>query len=71
MKTKQIMSFCYYGKEYKVIRNYKEKNNQFCIYQIYNDYNKHGMITEHRKLMVKYENLASCFYWFIDNNIGY
>lgn len=70
MKTKQILSFVWLGKEYKVIKHYGV-NNPYYIYHIYNDFNKAGIITEHKKLMIKYANLASCFYWFIDNNIGF
>ena len=69
VKTRQVMSFCEHGKAYKVIKVYGAAN-PYRIYHIYNDYNKYGYITEHRKLMESYANLESCFYWFIQNNIG-
>jgi hypothetical protein len=69
-KTRQVLSFCDMGKCYKVIKYYGT-TNPYRIYHYYNDYNKHGVLTEHRKLMESYGNLVSCFYWFIQNNIGY
>lgn len=68
-KTRQIMSFCEYGKAYKVVRHYGT-DNPYKIYHLYNDYNKYGYLTEHRKLMAQYADLQSCFYWFIQNNVG-
>lgn len=69
-KTKCVLHFVYFGKEYRVIRYYGETNS-YRIYHYFNDYNKRGVITEHKKLMAKYDNLASCFCWFLDHNIGF
>lgn len=68
-KTKQILSFCDYGKCYKVIKYYGT-TNPYRIYHFYNDYDNHGFLKEHRKLMESYGNLESCFYWFIEHGIG-
>ena len=70
MKTKQVLRFVDNGKEYRVIRHYGDIN-PYWIYHVYNDYNKAGIVTEHKKLVYKYANLASCFAWFLNNNIGY
>ena len=68
MKQRQIMSFCDFGRAYKVIKVYGAKSNPYRIYRIYNAPNKYGFITEHRELCESYENLASCLYWFLQNN---
>ena len=65
-KTRQVLSFCENGKEYKVIKHYG-KTNPYRIYHIFRDYNKHGFLTEHKKLVVAYADLLSCFYWFTQN----
>lgn len=68
-KTQTVLHFVDMGKEYKVIRYFGE-NNPYRIYEFYNDYNKYGFLTNHRKLMVKYADMISCFYWFVQHNIG-
>lgn len=69
MKTKTILKYIEQGKEYRIIKVYGD-NNPYRIYNYYNDYNEYGYITEHRKLLAKYGDMISCFYWFIQNNIG-
>ena len=68
-KTRQIMSFCEFGKAYKVIKHYGE-DNPYRIYHIYRDTGKYGYPTEHKKMVAKYADLTSCFCWFIQNNVG-
>ena len=70
-KSRQIMNFCDMGKHYSVVKFYGVKTNPYRIYHHYNDFDDSGRLKEHKKLMEKYENLASCFYWFIQNNIGF
>lgn len=67
-KTRQIMKFCEYGREYSVIKVYGEVN-PYKIYHHYRDLDANGYPHEHRKLMEEYGNLGSCFYWFLQNNI--
>ena len=69
-KTKQVLHLVDQGKEYRVIKVYGV-NNPYRIYHYYNDYNKRGFLTEHRKLRESYGDLVSCFYWFIQHGIGY
>jgi len=70
MKTKQVMHFCHYGKEYSVIKCMDcYEVNPYRIYHHFNDIGEDGVIHAHRKLMIKYADLYSCFYWFIQNNI--
>lgn len=69
-KTRKILSFVDNGKAYSVVKYYGDVN-PYRIYHIYNDYDKTRRLKEHKKLMVKYASLASCFYWFLQNNIGY
>ena len=68
-KTRQVLSFVDNGKAYKVVKHYG-KENPYRIYHLYNDYNQYGFLTEHKKLVAEYANLASCFYWFLQNNLG-
>lgn len=71
-KTRKIMDFCDQGRCFQVIRVYGEKDfNPYYLYEIYNAPNKYGYITQHRKRIVKYANMASVFYWFLQNNIGF
>ena len=69
MKTKQVLHVIEYGEEYRVIKHYG-KNNPYRIYQDVRTI-ENGVLKERRILRESYGNLASCFYWFIDNNIGY
>ena len=69
-KTKTVLHFCDFGKEYKVIKYYGELN-PYRIYHLYRDIGKNGFPVDHKKLMEKYANLASCFYWFLNNDIGF
>ena len=68
-KTRQVLSFCDNGQEYKVIKVYGA-TNPYRIYHIYIGSNKYGYPSEHKRLMVSYASLESCFYWFIQNGIG-
>ena len=68
MKTKKIIHFINRGKEYKVIKIYGI-NNKYRIYHLYNTI-ENGRLKQHKKQVAKYEDLTSCFYWFIQNNIG-
>jgi len=70
MKTKQVMHFCEFGKEYSVIKILDSKeNNPYRIYHHYRDIGADGQIHEHRKQMDKYADLYSCFFWFMQNNV--
>ena len=69
-KTMQVVYVNDYGKCYKVIRHFGDIYNPYWIYHEYNDF-KVGRLVHHRKLMGKYANLASCFYWFLNHNIGF
>lgn len=66
MKTRQIMHFTNNG-EFFVIKNYKEKNNNYHIYKRYYAYDENGRVKQHKKQLAKYDDLASCFYWFLQN----
>ena len=68
-KTHQVMDICDYGNQYKVIRFYGTEN-PYRIYRITREIGQYGYPTEHRKLIVAYANLHSCFCWFAQNNIG-
>lgn len=70
-KTKLILHLVYQGKEYKVIKHYGVKCNPYRIYHLYADIGSDGFRHEHKKCVEAYENLASCFYWFLQHNIGY
>ena len=67
-KTRQVMHFCDYGKEYRVIKHYGKENP----YRIYQDISvfENGIHKGKRVLKEKYADLQSCFYWFLQNNIG-
>ena len=67
-KSKTVIHFVDYGKEYKVIKIYGS-NNQYRIYHLFNTI-ENGRPKAHKKQMEKYADLTSCFYWFINNNIG-
>lgn len=70
MKTKQVMHFCNYGKEYCVIKRLScTELNQYRIYHIYSDIGPDGRIHSHKKQVAAYADMGSCFYWFIQNNI--
>ena len=70
MKTRQVMHFCHYGKEYSVIMRLSCTDpNPYRIYHHYTDIGLDGRPRHHKKQMAAYTNLASCFYWFIQNNI--
>jgi len=70
MKTRQVMHFCEYGKEYSVIKIIDSKeNNPYRIYHHYSDIGPNGRLHDHKKQMEKYADLYSCFCWFIQNNI--
>lgn len=70
-QSKQVMSFCDFGKCYKVIRRLDKDGNVYHIYHLYRDWGADGRPKDHKKLMASYADLASCFYWFLQNNIGY
>lgn len=69
MKTKQVLHFIDFGKEYSVIKHYG-KVNPYRIYHHYQDIGKDGFPHKHKKMMDQYASLEGCFYWFIQNNIG-
>ena len=69
MKTNQVMQFCDNGIEYKVIKYYGEIN-PYRIYKCFYAPDRYGYLTKHRKMIVKYANLNSCFWWFVQNNLG-
>ena len=68
-KTRTILHFVDYGKEYKVIKYYGT-TNPYRIYHLYADIGVDGFRHEHQKLMEAYVDLRSCFYWFLQHNIG-
>lgn len=69
MKTRQVLHFVDLGKEYSVIKHYG-KTNPYRIYRHYSDIGPDGVMHDHRKQVETYANLESCFYWFLQNNIG-
>ena len=66
-KTRQILKFCDYGKEYKVVKVIGDYDNPYRIYHIYRDYNQYHYITEHKKLVGQFSCLGECFKWFYLN----
>ena len=68
-KTRQVLHFVDFGKEYKVIKYYGEVN-PYRIYHLYTDIGKNGFPVHHKKLMESYCSLEGCFYWFLQNGIG-
>ena len=68
-KTRTVMHIFDFGKEYKVIKYYGDVN-PYRIYHLYNDFGADGLLHSHKKLMATYCSLQSCFYWFLQNNIG-
>ena len=72
-KTRQIMKFCEYGKEYSVVKVYGKENSwkedPYRIYHHYRDLDETGYPHEHKKLMAECASLGACFYWFLRNNI--
>ena len=70
-KQRQVLDFCDCGKCYKVIRRLNADGNQYHIYHLYRDWDADGRPKDHKKLVVSYANMASCFAWFLQNNIGY
>lgn len=70
-KTKQVLHLVYFGHEYKVIKHYGVKGNPYRIYQLYCDIGNDGFPHSHKKCVEAYENLASCFYWFLEHRIGF
>ena len=69
MKTKQVLHIIDNGKEYRVIKYYG-KNNPYRIYQDIRTI-EDGVLKEKRILLDSYANLASCFYWFLDHDVGF
>lgn len=68
MKTRQIMRFCEFGKEYSVVKIYDHTvNNPYRIYHHFCDVGKDGRLHEHRKQVEKYADLRSCLYWLAQN----
>lgn len=68
-KTRQVLHFVDFGKEYMVVKHYG-KINPYRIYHLYTDIGENGFPVHHRKCMEQYANLESCFYWFLENGIG-
>lgn len=64
------------GHHYKVIFDTTKKDsngflkNPYRIYKVEFVPRQYG-VTESKRLMASYANLASCFYWFIENRIGF
>ena len=70
MKTRQVMHFCEYGKEYSVVRRMGcEDMNPYRIYRHYRDFGPDGYPHDHKKQVAAYADLRSCFCWFLQNNI--
>ena len=67
-KTRQIMKFCEYGKEYSVVRVFGEEY-PYRIYHYYRTLDATNRVHEHKELVAKADNLYECFRWFIKNNI--
>lgn len=68
-KTRKVLDFCDCGKCYTVIRH-EGDINPYWIYHHYSDYGVDGFLHHHKKLMEKYGDMQSCFWWFLQNVYG-
>ena len=71
-KTRKILHFVDQGKEFSVVKVYNDPHyNPYKIYEHYRTFDANGYPKDHRKLRESYGNLASCWYWFIEHNVGF
>ena len=70
-KTRQVLHFVDQGKEYMVIRHFGVSANPYRIYHLYRTWGDDNRPHDHKVCVEQYGNLASCFYWFLQNNIGF
>ena len=61
-KTTQVMKLCADGKKFTVV-HHADKINPYWLYEITHSPNKYGVWSEHKKLIIKYANMASCLYY--------
>ena len=61
-KTRQVLSLCDCGKKYKVIFDCQTKTNPYRIYEIEYGYNNEGRWRESKKLVERYQNMASVLF---------
>ena len=66
-KTRQVLHFVDYGKEYKVVNEINCFDRPYRIYNIYNEIGKDGFIHSHKKLVERCDSLGECFRWFYLN----
>ena len=52
------------GKKYSVQFHHGTDTNPFWLYEHWNGYNEYGLWTEHKKLIVKYQNMQSIL-WYL------
>lgn len=67
MKTRQLASIHYKGREYKVIYSYTQKTNPFTIYMIWNELTDHGCV-KRKQRVINFAEYGSCI-WFMGNLI--
>ena len=67
-KTRQIFSYCDYGKQYKVIKQLNTFDRPYKIYHCYRDFDgRHDYPTSHKKLVAQFDSMWEVFGWFRDN----
>lgn len=69
MKTIQVLKLTNNGASFVVVKHLEERVNRYWLYERSHKLNKYGYLTERKKCLVKYADLASCLAHILD--LGY
>lgn len=61
-KTTQMMKCNVFGKQFSVVFQNGVARNPFVLYEIRHGYNKHGVYTDSKRIVAKYQNFEGCLY---------
>lgn len=62
-KTVKVLDLVSNGKEYSVVFHVDEKVNPYWLYEHTATIGEGGYLQKHRRLVVKYQQMASCLYY--------
>lgn len=64
-KTHQVMKLSTCGKRFTVVFHKDTKNNPFWLYEHSCDYDEHGYLKEHKKLVDRWQNFESVLHYLL------
>ena len=64
-KTRQVMKLNTCGKHFTVVFTLNNNRNPYHIYEHWFAYNKHGVWTEHKRCVEKYQSMEGVLYYLL------